>query len=207
MLTGRRTFTADTRDELLELIATQEPKPPRQIDDRIPKELERICLKALSRRASDRYTTAKDMAEDLRQFLAISKASGNAASPTKRSIPTSPRVPRETWHLDEIGEVVVVKLGDEFLGPADLVRDYTDGLLDELDAGNWRKVVIDFGDLRYINSSAFIPLLRVVRRVHETGGRVRLCNVSTYVYEIMRAIRIDRVFDIAEDRESALRDW
>jgi serine/threonine protein kinase len=67
LLTGRRTFTADNRDELLELIATQEPKPPRQIDDRIPKELERICLKALSRRASDRYTTAKDMAEDLRR--------------------------------------------------------------------------------------------------------------------------------------------
>ena len=80
MLTGRRTFTADTREELLELIATQEPKPPRQIDDRIPKELERICLKALSRRASDRYTTAKDMAEDLRHFLAGSEASQASAS-------------------------------------------------------------------------------------------------------------------------------
>ncbi len=69
MLTGRRTFPTGTRDELLEMIATQEPKPPRQVNDQIPKELERICLKALSRRASDRYTTAKDMAEDLRYFL------------------------------------------------------------------------------------------------------------------------------------------
>src|SRR4029077_9610115 len=31
--------------------------------------LERVCLKALSRRASERYTTAKDMADDLRHFL------------------------------------------------------------------------------------------------------------------------------------------
>jgi len=74
LLTGRHTFTAETKEELLELIASQEPKPPRQIDDRIPKELERICLKALSRRASDRYTTAKDMAEDLRHFLASDEA-------------------------------------------------------------------------------------------------------------------------------------
>ena len=37
---------------------------------RIPKELERICLKALSKRASERYTTAEDMADDLRHFLA-----------------------------------------------------------------------------------------------------------------------------------------
>jgi serine/threonine protein kinase len=74
LLTGRRTFAADSKDELLHLIATQEPKPPRQIADRIPKELERICLKAISRRASDRYTTAKDMAEDLREFLARQQA-------------------------------------------------------------------------------------------------------------------------------------
>ncbi len=46
-----------------------EARPPRQIDDTIPKELERICLKALSKRASDRYTTGRDMAEDLRLFL------------------------------------------------------------------------------------------------------------------------------------------
>ena len=47
-----------------------ETRPPRQWDDSIPKELERICLKALSKRASERYTTAKDMADDLRHFLA-----------------------------------------------------------------------------------------------------------------------------------------
>jgi serine/threonine protein kinase/formylglycine-generating enzyme required for sulfatase activity len=74
LLTGRRPFHASSRDELLEVIATQEARPPRQWDDAIPKEVERICLKALSRRASDRYTAAKDMANDLRCFLAKSSA-------------------------------------------------------------------------------------------------------------------------------------
>ena len=50
----------------MEQITTTEPRPPRQTDDTIPKELERICQKALSKRASERYSTAKDMAEDLR---------------------------------------------------------------------------------------------------------------------------------------------
>ncbi len=78
LLTGRGTFMADNPDELLELIARHEPKPLRQIDDRIPKELEQICLKALSRRASDSYTTAKDMADDLQHFL--ENVAGNAAA-------------------------------------------------------------------------------------------------------------------------------
>jgi serine/threonine protein kinase/formylglycine-generating enzyme required for sulfatase activity len=70
LLTGRRPFHADSRDELLEQIATQEPRPPRQWDSAVPKELERICLKALARRAADRFTTAQDLADDLRHFLA-----------------------------------------------------------------------------------------------------------------------------------------
>jgi serine/threonine protein kinase/formylglycine-generating enzyme required for sulfatase activity len=69
MLTGRRPFSGQTRDEVLEQIISFEARPLRQWDDSIPKELERICLKALAKRAADRYLTAKDMADDLRNFL------------------------------------------------------------------------------------------------------------------------------------------
>jgi serine/threonine protein kinase/formylglycine-generating enzyme required for sulfatase activity len=75
LLTGRRPFVARATDkdvariELMDLIATTEARPPRQIDDMIPKELERICMKAMSKRATERYSTALDMAEDLREFL------------------------------------------------------------------------------------------------------------------------------------------
>jgi serine/threonine protein kinase/formylglycine-generating enzyme required for sulfatase activity len=94
LLTGRRPFIAktedrnDARDELLDLIATTEARPPRQIDDTIPKELERICQKALSKRASERYNTAKDMAEDLREFLKIvARAIPPLAAPAAFSLP------------------------------------------------------------------------------------------------------------------------
>jgi formylglycine-generating enzyme required for sulfatase activity len=69
LLTGRRPFKGATAVLLLQAIVRDEPRPPRQVEDTIPKELERICLKALAKRASERYTTAKDLADDLRQFL------------------------------------------------------------------------------------------------------------------------------------------
>src|SRR5262249_21854029 len=65
LLTGRRPFQGETWDELREQIARVEVRPVRQIDDRIPKELERICLKALAKPVSERYSTARDMADDL----------------------------------------------------------------------------------------------------------------------------------------------
>jgi serine/threonine protein kinase len=69
LLTGRRPFRADSDAELLQRITATEPRPPRQIDDTIPEELEQICLKALSKRVSDRYTTALDIAKALKSFL------------------------------------------------------------------------------------------------------------------------------------------
>jgi eukaryotic-like serine/threonine-protein kinase len=78
LLTGRRPFAADSREVLLEQIMNREVRPPRQWDDTIPKELERICMKALSKRASERYTTAKDMSDDLLHFLAEASSAGKS---------------------------------------------------------------------------------------------------------------------------------
>ncbi len=87
LLTGRRPFRGDSLREIIEQVTQAEARPPRQIDDTIPKEMERICLKALAKRASERYTTAKDMAEDLRLFL---QTTGGSVSPAAPGVPAVP---------------------------------------------------------------------------------------------------------------------
>lgn len=69
LLTGTRPFRGGDLREVLRNVMNVEARPPRQLDDAIPKELERICLKALSKRAVDRHTTALDLAEDLQRFV------------------------------------------------------------------------------------------------------------------------------------------
>src|SRR5205085_2265432 len=54
LLTGRRPFRGDSLTEVMEQITRSEERPPRQVDDTIPRELERICQKMLSKRASER---------------------------------------------------------------------------------------------------------------------------------------------------------
>ncbi len=68
MFTGRPPFGGDTIHALLDAIKKQEPRPPRQVDERVPRELDRICLKCLAKRATDRYSTARDLADDLRHW-------------------------------------------------------------------------------------------------------------------------------------------
>src|SRR5262249_48048982 len=76
LLTGRRPFRGDTHAQALDQTPRTEEGPPRQIDDTIPRELERICQKMLAKRASERYSTARDLADDLRHFLQARAASG-----------------------------------------------------------------------------------------------------------------------------------
>jgi len=65
LLTGRKPF-GGTYEELREEILEKPPRPLRQIDDTIPSELERICLKCLAKDQSERYSSAKDLADELR---------------------------------------------------------------------------------------------------------------------------------------------
>jgi serine/threonine protein kinase/formylglycine-generating enzyme required for sulfatase activity len=81
LLTGQRAFQG-SREQVRDRIACGDVRPPRQFDAAISPELERICLKALARLVSDRYTTAQDLADDLRAWLATAEpASLTAAVP------------------------------------------------------------------------------------------------------------------------------
>ena len=81
LLTGRRPFRGGTHLDIMKQIINTEPRPPRQIDDTIPWDLERICMKALSKRASERYSTARDLAEELRHYLRKASWAGATADP------------------------------------------------------------------------------------------------------------------------------
>ena len=66
MLSGQLPFASKSITKLLQAVIEDEPRPPRQFVRGLPRELERICLKALSKRQADRYSTANDFAEELR---------------------------------------------------------------------------------------------------------------------------------------------
>jgi len=85
LLTGQRPFQGTTREIVLEQIKNTDPRPPRHFHDKIPQELERICLKALAKKNSDRYSLAKDLADDLQLFL-------------QRGIPSPNRFTRQSEH-------------------------------------------------------------------------------------------------------------
>ena len=70
VLTGRPPFQGDSVLDTLVLVRTQDALPPSKLRQRLPRDLETICLKCLNKQPAARYGTAQELAADLWRFLA-----------------------------------------------------------------------------------------------------------------------------------------
>jgi serine/threonine protein kinase len=68
LLCGELPFRG-TKQLILHQVLHEEPRAPRRLNDKIPRDLETVCLKAMAKEAARRYATARDLADDLRRFL------------------------------------------------------------------------------------------------------------------------------------------
>ena len=68
MLTGAAPFRGFTPMETLCQVMEAELVPPSRLRHGVPEDLETICLKCLDRDPARRYSSAEDLAEDLRRY-------------------------------------------------------------------------------------------------------------------------------------------
>jgi anti-sigma B factor antagonist len=91
--------------------------------------------------------------------------------------------------------------------------------VDELDASNTaefkqqmapilaeqRKVVIDLGQLRFIDSSGLGAMLSCLRQLSAKASDLKLCGLSRSVRAAFELVRLHRVLDIYATRADAVR--
>jgi len=88
VLTGVMPFSGKTTDEILDKVISHQPPSLRELNQQLPRELNRICLKLLSKLASQRYATTAELVDELRACLATIPKAGTTSDQTTSSTQT-----------------------------------------------------------------------------------------------------------------------
>jgi len=97
----------------------------------------------------------------------------------------------------------IVTLMDERILDESEVQALANSLMPLVEETNAINLVIDFGNVKFLTSAVLGLLIRVSKKVYESGGQLKLCSINPKIFEIFKITRLDRVFDIYEDRSEA----
>jgi hypothetical protein len=92
LLAGRKAFAGDTLEQIRHAVLHHDPVPPHALNPSAPPELSAIALRALAREPAQRYASAQEMAQALRQWLnrpAAAPATAGETEPGEK--PEAPR--------------------------------------------------------------------------------------------------------------------
>jgi anti-sigma B factor antagonist len=65
-------------------------------------------------------------------------------------------------------------------------------------------LILDFCNVQFLSSAVLGLLMRISKKVYEKDGQLKLCNISPRIYEIFKITRLNKIFDICEDVDSAI---
>lgn len=107
LITGKPPFAGATSAETILKVMEADPVAPRRLNPSTPGDLETICLKCLEKRPERRYSTARQLAEDLGRYLDQEPILARRASPVRRGWNWLQRHP---WVITGVGSLALLGL-------------------------------------------------------------------------------------------------
>jgi anti-sigma B factor antagonist len=90
-----------------------------------------------------------------------------------------------------------ITLGEGSIVLRDIVRDL-------LGKGN-KKILLNLGDVNYIDSSGIGELVSAFTTVKNQGGELKLLNLTKKVHDLLQITKLYTVFDVRDDEASAIK--
>ena len=106
--------------------------------------------------------------------------------------------------IEYLRDVTIVKPTSERILEEVDIQALEASIMPLLDQEEDIKMLMDFTNVSFLTSAALGLLIRISKKVYETAGELRLCSISDKINEIFKITRLDKVFQISPDKDSAL---
>jgi anti-sigma B factor antagonist len=90
-----------------------------------------------------------------------------------------------------------ITLGEGSVVLRDIVKDL-------LSKGQ-KKILLNLGDVNYIDSSGIGELVSAYTTVRNQGGELKLLNLTKKVHDLLQITKLYTVFDVKDDETSAVK--
>jgi len=77
----------------------------------------------------------------------------------------------------------------------------------ELSTQGNKKILLNLGDVTYIDSSGIGELVSAFTSVRNAGGELKLLNLTKKVHDLLQITKLYTVFDISDDEASAIASF
>ena len=105
----------------------------------------------------------------------------------------------------QIDGVTIVDLSGRItLGEGSVVL--RDNIRDLLGKGT-KKILLNLGDVSYIDSSGIGELVSAYTTVRNQGGELKLLNLTKQVHDLLQITKLYTVFDVKDDETSAVKSF
>jgi anti-sigma B factor antagonist len=108
--------------------------------------------------------------------------------------------------IDYVENATIVRFTDEKILEEKDVNALQDSIMSVVEQGERIKLILDFGNVRFLSSAVLGLLIRLSKRIYEKDGQLKLCNINSKIFEIFKITRLTTTFDIYKDVESAVED-
>ena len=99
------------------------------------------------------------------------------------------------------GVTIVDLSGRITLGEGSVVL--RDAIRDLVGKGN-KKILLNLGDVTYIDSSGIGELVSAFTTVRNQGGELKLLNLTKKVHDLLQITKLYTVFDVKDDEATAI---
>ena len=105
----------------------------------------------------------------------------------------------------QVGDVTVIDVAGRItLGEgSSVLRD----ALRDLVSKNQKKILLNLGEVSYIDSSGIGELVSGFTTVTNSGGALKLLNLNKRVKDLLQITKLYTVFDVHEDEAGAIRSF
>ena len=105
----------------------------------------------------------------------------------------------------EVGGITVVNLSGR-LTLGDASAQLRQSLKDLLDGGK-KKIVLNLGEVGYIDSSGLGELVSSFTTVRNSGGELKLANLTQKVNDLLTVTKLYTVFEVHNDEQAAISSF